>query len=249
MSSPELTLVIPAFDEADVIVTTLRAMRRELPRLLADGGVELVVVDDGSTDDTADLSRPLADRVISVGRNRGKGHAVRTGVGVATGRVVAFCDADLAYGPAEVAAVTSAVAEGADAALGDRRHGAGDTGAGALRRLGGAAVAAAAGRLVAGGSVDTQCGLKAFSGPVARDVFARATVDGFAFDVEVIHLLGHLGYRYVQVPVTATNRPSSSVRLVRDGLTLARDIGRIGVRSRRGLYGPARPPGGVGAAS
>lgn len=247
MSVPSVSVVVPAFDEADVIGDTLQSLRRELPEAIPAASIELIVVDDGSSDDTAGIARSHADIVVESDRNRGKGHAVRTGVAVAGGDVVVFCDADLAYGPRQVAAVVRAVVAGADAALGSRRGG-GDDGLSGLRRVGNSVVSALADHLLLGRRLDTQCGLKAFAAPVARDVFARCHTDGFAFDIEVIHLLDHLGASVVEVPVAVVNRTSSSVRPVRHGLALLVDIVRIRLRSARGVYGPPRSGRAVAAA-
>jgi dolichyl-phosphate beta-glucosyltransferase len=238
-----VSVVVPAYEEADVIATSLRRLRAELPDALGSACVELVVVDDGSRDDTAAVAREWADVVVESPRNRGKGHAVRTGMAVATGDVVAFCDADLAYPPAVIAAVLSPVLDGADAALGDRRLAPGAAPPRWLRRIGGWAISVVAGGFLVGRRLDTQCGLKAFAAGTARDVFGRCRVDGFAFDVEVIHLLERRGHSFVQVPVSVDNRVSSSVRPLRDGISLLGDIARIRSRSRRGGYGPRVSPG------
>ncbi|MEQ8717620.1 MAG: glycosyltransferase [Acidimicrobiales bacterium] len=238
-----VSVVVPAYEEADVIATSLQRLRAELPGALGSSGVELVVVDDGSRDETAAVARKWADVVVESPRNRGKGHAVRTGMAVATGDVVAFCDADLAYPPSVIAAVLAPVLDGADAALGDRRLAPGAAAPSRLRRIGGWAISVVAGRFLVGRRLDTQCGLKAFTATTARDVFGRCRVDGFAFDVEVIHLLDRRGHSFVQVPVSVDNRVSSSVRPLRDGVSLLRDIARIRTRSRRGDYGPRVVPG------
>lgn len=236
-----VSVVVPAYEEADVIATSLQRLRAELPEALGFASVELVVVDDGSGDGTAVVARRWADVVVESPRNRGKGHAVRTGMAVATGEVVAFCDADLAYSPSVIAAVLAPVLDGADAALGDRRLAPGPAAPRRLRRIGGVVISLIAGRFLVGRRLDTQCGLKAFTSATARDVFGRCRVDGFAFDIEVIHLLDRRGHSFVQVPVHVDHRVLSSVRPLRDGLSLLRDIVRIRVRSRRGDYGPRVP--------
>src|SRR5690606_34521902 len=114
------SVVVPAYQEEPRIGRTVRALRDALGGL--EGGVEVVVVDDGSSDGTAGAARAAgADAVLVHPVNRGKGAAVRTGVAAARGRTVAFTDADLSYPPDHVLAVLAAVEGGADMAMGNRR--------------------------------------------------------------------------------------------------------------------------------
>ena len=199
-----LSVVVPAYREADRIGATVRRLRDELAEVAGDGGLEIVVVDDGSDDATADAALAAgADQVVVQPRNRGKGAAVRAGVLAARGRTVAFTDADLAYAPDQVLRVLAAVEDGlgrrrrrpapprhADARA--RRRGCGRWGSRAINWLGYA--------VLLGSYRDTQCGLKAFRSDVARFVFARTRVDGFAFDVEVLHLVERYQLSLVEVP-------------------------------------------------
>ena len=153
---------------------------------------------------------PLADQVVVQPVNRGKGAAVRAGMLAARGRTVAFTDADLAYGPEQVLRVLEAVEDGWDVAIGDRRHP--DTrtlvAPSRLRRWGSRAINWLGYAVLLGSYRDTQSGLKGFRSDVARFVFARCRVDGFAFDVEVLHLVErhHLSLVEVPVDVTGTTR-------------------------------------------
>ena len=176
-----LSLVLPAFREADRIAPTLERIRHELGPLVGDRREELevVVVDDGSDDGTAEAAEAAgADRVVRMKRNTGKGAAVRAGVRVATGSTIAFTDADLAYGPAQVAELLVLVEAGYDMVVGSRRHT--DTRtlvqAGRLREAGGRLVNLATHVLLLGQYRDTQCGLKAFRADVARDLFNASTL-------------------------------------------------------------------------
>ena len=110
-------------NEADHIGSTLAAIRGALGGVHADGGVELVVVDDGSSDGTADAALGSgADQVVVLPENRGKGAAIRAGVAAARGRTIAFTDADLAYSPDQLVRVLDGVEDGWDVAIGSRRH-------------------------------------------------------------------------------------------------------------------------------
>ena len=236
-----LSLVLPAFREVDRIGPTLERIRHELGPLVGDRREELevVVVDDGSDDGTAEAAEAAgADRVVRMERNSGKGAAVRAGVRAATGSTIAFTDADLAYGPAQVAELLVLVEAGYDMVVGSRRHT--DTRtlvrAGRLREAGGRLVNLATHALLLGQYRDTQCGLKAFRADVARDLFNASTLDGFAFDVELFHLAERWRLSLAEVPVEVEHSERSTVRVVRDGARLITDLTRIRQRSRRGGY-------------
>ena len=234
-----LSVIVPAYDEADRIGQTVRRLATGLAEVAADGGLEIVVVDDGSSDATADAALAAgADQVVVQPHNRGKGAAVRAGVLAARGRTVAFTDADLAYGPDQVLRVLAAVEDGWDVAIGDRRHP--DTRTlvppSRLRRIGSRAINWLGYAVLLGSYRDTQSGLKAFRSDVARFVFARARVDGFAFDVELLHLVERHQLSLVEVPVEVTNSSRSTVRAARDALRQAGDLFRIRHWAAEGAY-------------
>jgi len=234
-----LSVVVPAYDEADRIGGTVQAMRDGLAGVAASGGLEIVVVDDGSTDGTADAALAAgASQVVVQPRNRGKGAAVRMGVLAARGRTVAFTDADLAYGPDQVQRVLDAVEGGWDVAIGDRRHPAARTlvAPSRVRAVGSRAINGLGYAVLLGSYRDTQGGLKAFRSDVARFVFARTRVDRFAFDIEVLHLVERHQLSLIEVPVEVTNSSRSTVRAVRDAAGLVVDLFRIRRWSAEGAY-------------
>lgn len=243
------SVVIPAFREADVIASSVRRLRAELePRL---GEVEIVVVDDGSDDRTAEEARAAgADVVVESATNRGKGAAIRSGVAVARGRTIAFTDADLAYSPDQVATLVGLVEEGWDVVLGSRHlpGSVAEVPASPLRRIGGWFVNRCV-RLVVGDHSDTQCGLKAFRSDVARVLFSDGRIDGFGFDVEIVALAERHDLSVATVAVRVVNSRGSTVRVVRDGLGLVVDLVRISWWLRRDAYLPrgesGLPPAGA----
>ena len=242
-----LSVVVPAFDEADRIGDTVRRLRSALAADGEDGDVEIVVVDDGSSDDTAEAALAAgASQVVVAPRNQGKGAAVRLGVLAARGRTVAFTDADLAYGPDQVARVAAAVEDGWDVAIGDRRHP--DTrtlvAPSRLRAWGSRVINWLGYAVLLGSFRDTQCGLKAFRSDVARFLFARTRVDGFAFDIEVLHLVERHQLSLVEVPVEVANSSRSTVSAARDAARLLADLFRIRHWSAEGAYeaGDDLPP-------
>lgn len=234
-----LSVVVPAYREADRIAGTVSRIRSELAGIASGGGLEVVVVDDGSDDGTADAARACgADVVISHQPNRGKGAAVRSGVLAATGRTVGFTDADLSYPPEQLAVLAQRVEEGWDVVVGSRRHT--DTltvvRAGRLREAGGRIINVLTGLVLLGRYRDTQCGLKAMRSDVARLVFGHSVVDGFAFDVELFHLVERYRLTLDEVPVEVVNTSRTTVHVVRDAARLVRDLFRIRRRSRTGGY-------------
>ena len=242
-----LSVVVPAFREADRIGDTVRRLREGLAEVADDGGVEIVVVDDGSDDATADAALAAgAGQVVVQPRNRGKGAAVRIGVLAARGRTVAFTDADLAYGPDQVVRVLDAVEDGWDVAIGDRGHP--DSRMlvppSRLRSWGSRAINWLGFAVLLGSYRDTQSGLKAFRSDVARFVFARTRVDGFAFDIELLHLAERHELSLVEVPVDVANSSRSTVHAGRDAGRLIVDLFRIRHWAAAGAYEAAgdRPP-------
>ncbi|MGI8662924.1 MAG: glycosyltransferase [Acidimicrobiales bacterium] len=245
-----LSVVLPAYGEADRIGAAVSAVRSALGGI--DGGLEIVVVDDGSIDETAaNASAAGADVVVVQPDNRGKGAAVRAGVLAAHGRTVAFTDADLAYEPSQLVHFVEAVEAGWDVVVGSRK--ADDTRtlvrAGRLREIGGRAVNWLTHAVLLGHHRDTQCGLKAFRSDTARLLFSRARINGFAFDVELFVIVERNGLALTEVPVTVANTTRSTVHVARDAARLVRDLFRVRRWAREGAYqldGPEPMPRGGG---
>lgn len=224
----ELELVIPAFNEETRIGATVLAMADRLEGLDVDAAIR--VVDNGSTDRTAEaVDAVAASSPVPVALQacalQGKGAAVARGVVTSSARWVGFCDADLAT-PAE--AVDDAVhylRQGWPVVIGSR-HAEGAQMAEhqpVLRRLGGGVFRRLA-RGVVGELSDTQCGFKFFDGEVARRIFARCTLEGFAFDVEVLAAAHELGLAVKELPVSWSHQEGSTFRPLRDGIAAAREL-------------------------
>jgi len=231
MDTARLSVVVPAYNEAG-------RLGASLPRLVDRlTGAELIVVDDGSTDDTADLAKQLlqdmpAARVL--GRpHAGKGAAVRAGVLDATRDVVVFMDADLATDLNDLEPLLTAL-DHADIAIGSRRTVGAEVRDGERSR---AAIAWTGNAIVRGLTPlrmrDTQCGFKAFARPTAQLLFGMARTDGFGFDVEILTIAHRLGLRVAEVPVSWTAVEGSHVRPVADSLGTMAEVARISWRWRR----------------
>ncbi len=234
-----LSVVIPAYFEFERIGATIGRVRRELGGMLGPGELEIVVVDDGSTDGTAEAARAAgADLVLAQPHNQGKGASVRAGMLAASGRTLAFTDADLAYAPAQLARLLIEVEDGWDVVVGNRYHQHTTTVVRArpLREVGGRVINGATRLVLAGGHGDTQCGLKAFRSDIAQVIFHRSRVDGFAFDVELFLLVERYGFSLTEVPVEVENSERSTVHVVRDAVRLLVDLARIRHSASRGTY-------------
>jgi dolichyl-phosphate beta-glucosyltransferase len=219
----ELSLVLPCFNEADRLPATLATHLAHLPD--ASGAAEVLVVDDGSTDATAEVAQAAAAgdarvRVLRSRPNHGKGFAVRTGMLAAAGNLLVFTDADGAYGPADLERVVLALAA-APVAIGTRGP---DSGAPLPRQVASRAFNHALHLLSDLPFTDTQCGLKGFRREAARQLFGRARVNGFAFDVELLLLARRLGLPVAEVPVCAQSRFGSRVRVLADGRRMLGEV-------------------------
>ena len=234
-----LSVVVPAYCEAGRIGDTVRDIRSTLETWAGPDGLEIIVVDDGSHDDTEiEAAAAGADLVIRHDRNRGKGAAVRTGVLAASGRCIVFTDADLSYSPDQIPGLVERVERGWDVVVGSRRHT--DTTtlvrARRVREVGGRAINLITRAVLLGQYRDTQCGLKAFRSDVGRLIFSHTFVNGFAFDVEVFHLIERYHLSLTEVPVRIENSGRSTVRVARDAFRLVRDLFRVRQWSAEGRY-------------
>ncbi len=227
-----LSLVIPAYNESSIMRDTLTAVTAALTAV--DSDYELIVVDDGSSDDTAALVRAFPDphvRLESYQPNRGKGCAVRTGMLSARGDYVFYTDADLAYGLDDISPMLEKFsATGADLVIGSRRLEEGGYQNYPPLRLIASKCFHLLVRLLSGLSYDTQCGIKGFTRSAAQAVFSRCTADGFAFDFEVLLWANKLGLRVEQQAVRVVNHRESKVNVLRDSLRMFRDI--LAIRGR-----------------
>ena len=228
MSRPALSVIIPAYNEAHRIGPTLRAVTAWLAANRVDA--EVLVVDDGSRDATVAVARAVPGvTVVETSPNRGKGHAVRTGMLTARGELRLFMDADNATPMSELPLLRARLADGADIAIGSRRAAGARTLAPAplYRRL----WSRLANKVIRGsltpGILDTQCGFKLFTAEAAVAVFSVTVTDGWSFDLEVLARARRLGHRIDEVAVTWTDDPRSKISPLRDAIAVTREFLRI----------------------
>jgi dolichyl-phosphate beta-glucosyltransferase len=239
VSEPEISVVIPAFNEAARLPRTLE---RVAAFLRAWGGThEVLVADDGSTDDTARRAREAGATVLRDERNRGKGHAVRRGMLAARGRRRLMTDADLSTPIEELERFLKTMDEGYDVVIGSRALPAStiEVHQPWYRENMGRVYNLFVRALALPGLHDTQCGFKLWSAPAARDAFTAARLDGFSFDVEALYLARKRGYRIAEVPVVWRNDAASRVGLGGGSLAFP-DLLKIRWHDWRGRYEGSR---------
>lgn len=229
MNFQSVSVVVPAFNESNRIERTLHELVRYLepkfPRF------EIIVIDDGSGDDTAAIANRVAQTngqisLIAYSPNRGKGFAVRQGMLRAAYDAVLFTDADLSTPVQEIEFALTQLANGFPVVIASRRHPDSiiERRQRRARELIGRAFNALVRLCVRLPYRDTQCGFKCFTRRAAREIFSRARVDGFSFDVEILLIARALGYAIKEIPVRWSNAPDSKVRPMGDALTILREL-------------------------
>ena len=228
----KLSIVIPAYNEALRIGRTLDRIGDYLKEF--GYSAEIIVVDDGSHDDTEKVVRNAAEKfpfivLLQNGMNKGKGYSVKRGVLSSGGRFVLMSDADLSTPIVEIEKLFKELENGYDIAVGSRSV----SGSKILKRqtwyrqLMGKTFNKIVQVVAVSGIRDTQCGFKLFKGDAARTVFARQRIERFAFDVEALYLAKKMGLRIREVPVVWVNSPDSKVSIFRDSLQMLWDILKI----------------------
>src|SRR5215211_8144725 len=245
--SASLSVVIPAYNEAARLGNTLRAVVDYLRQNFPDA--ELIVVDDGSSDQTAELARQilqdsgdLRTSVISYKSNLGKGRAVRLGLLAARGDVALFSDADLSTPISEAPKLIEPIVNGqSDVTFGSRALDRQLIGVHqSWRREQGGRVFNLVVRVATGMPFwDTQCGFKAFRMSLCRPLIEAATVDRFGFDVELLYLSFRAGLNLKEVPVRWDHNEGSKVALLSDSFKMVNEVNLIRQQARRGVYDSA----------
>lgn len=229
MTAPDLSIVVPAYNEAERLPESLRLIEPYLASLTRS--YELILVNDGSRDQTSEVMRREAAakpevKVVDLERNRGKGRALAAGVAVSTGRLVLMSDADFSAPIEELDKLEAALDSGADVAIASRAK------KGKVILVSQPAHRVLMGKifnlmvqvLLLPGLWDTQCGFKLFRGDDARQIFGKLETDGFAFDVEVLYRARRMGRRIVEVPVRWQHSAPTRVVALRHSVDMFKDL-------------------------
>ncbi len=241
---PALSIVIPAYNESARIESTLERVMLCVRKREWDA--EVLVVDDGSTDDTLEVVQRWAQRfdrlhLIRNGGNRGKGYSVRNGLLQAAGDIVMFTDADLSAPMEEAERLFAAIRSGADVAIGSRwlekqRQ---TTNQPLYRRFFGRCFNKLTRFVIGLPFKDTQCGFKAFKREAAQVIFRLQTIERWGFDPEILFIARKLKYRIDEVPVTWGHDERSRISYLRDGMKMLEEMAEIRANSARGRYDQA----------
>ncbi len=235
------SIVIPAYNESARIG---RALEEVIHSIEKNGwNAEVLVVNDGSTDNTAEIVRDFAQahpvvRLIENGGNRGKGYSVRHGMLAATGAIVMFTDADLSSPMDEAELLFRAIREGADVAIGSRWL---DSGRQTkhqplYRQFFGRCFNAMTRMVMRLPFADTQCGFKAFTRAAAQNVFQLQRIERWGFDPEILFIALKRGYKVREVPVTWGHDERSRISYLKDGIKMLEELVYVRWNSLAGVY-------------
>ena len=240
-SHPKLSIIIPAYNESVRIEGTLERVMQCVETERWDA--EVLVIDDGSTDDTASVVGRWMDRydrlhLIKNPGNRGKGYSVRNGLLQAAGDIVMFTDADLSAPMEEAGRLIDALDAGADVAIGSRWM---DRARQTIhqplyRQFFGRCFNAITRGVMGLPFKDTQCGFKAFKRPAAQVIFRLQRIERWGFDPEILFIARKLRFSITEVPVTWGHDERSRMSYLKDGMKMLEEMGVIRWNSLAGRY-------------
>lgn len=240
----DISVIIPAYNEAERIIPYLRNITAYLGR--RGMAYEILVVDDGSRDETAIVVEKFQTeaptvRLLQLVQNTGKGGAIRKGMLEARGHLRLFADADGATPIQELERLEAHIKDGADIAIGSRFLASRDNRYTVKARWHRTVLGNLFNRIVqqlgVRGITDTQCGFKLFQAAVAQDLCSVARVNGYGFDLELLYIAQRRGYRIAEVPVNWTDQPGTKVWVLRDGLRMLLDLLMVRRNTAKGRYG------------
>lgn len=234
----KISIIIPAYNEGNSIKSAIRVIDEFLKAGAED--YEIIIVDDGSKDKSAQLVQQLAGKnnkiiLLKNGANRGKGYSVKRGMLQATGDIRVFADADMSTPIETLTGMIEFVNKGYDVVIGSRRT------QGAIIEIRQNFLRENMGRvfnmlvrlIVLRGFRDTQCGFKLFTKKAAENIFKFQKFDNFVFDVEILYIAKKLGFKIIEAPVKWYNSTDSKVRPFRDSLSMFLDLFKIRLSHRK----------------
>jgi len=238
---PKYSIIIPAYNESARIPATLEAVVACIRE--KSWPAEVVVVNDGSTDSTAQLVKDFATRAPEIRLlenpgNRGKGYSVRSGILQALGEIVMFTDSDLSAPIEEAERLFAAVASGADIAIGSRwlEKGRQTHRQPLYRQIFGRCFNMVCRMVMNLPFADTQCGFKAFTRNAAQTVFQLQTIERWGFDPEILFIALKRGFRIDEVPVSWAHDERSRMSYLRDGLQMLKELAIVRWNALTGRY-------------
>ena len=242
MTTPDLSIIIPAYNEEALIASTLDGLQTYLSARPEQ--FEIIVVDDGSQDQTVSSIRAWKNRngtelhLLVNEKNMGKGFSIRRGVLESRGRYLIFVDADLPYELYAIDDFLKALRSGCDLAIGSRvLPGSEVRGVPALRYAAGQVFSWMVQAVLFRGLPDTQCGFKSFKSAAAKEIFRRLTISGFGFDVELLFVARKLKFAIRPVAVhMIEHRHRSRVRLFIDSLKMFANLFMVRWMDWQGKY-------------
>jgi dolichyl-phosphate beta-glucosyltransferase len=237
--TPLLSIIIPAFNEESRLPQSLEQVAHFVATQTYP--IEVIVVNNNSKDNTGQIATEFAEefpytRVLFEGR-QGKGAAVRRGVLEGRGTYLVICDADFSMPVDEVPKFLPVNGKSYDVAIASREvRGARRVGEPQYRHVMGRVFNLIVRVLAIPRIQDTQCGFKSFRREVAQDVFARQTIVGWGFDVEVLYIALKRGYNVIEIPITWYYKPQSRISPLRDSINMVMEVMRVRLNGLRGHY-------------
>lgn len=238
MTIKSLSIIIPCYNEGDKLIDNLSKIKKFISFSFADIDLdfEIIIVNDGSKDNSKNIIESYCKtdsccRFVTYDTNRGKGFAVKEGIKKSTKDIVVFMDADLSTDLSALIDVYEKIYE-YDIVIGSRRHHQSVLVApqGKRRRIIGKACSLLTNIIMSFNISDTQCGFKAFKGDIARNLVLSQTVDGFAFDVELLYMAYINNYSITEIPVIWENDEDSKVKLINSSFQFIKDLLYIKLR-------------------
>jgi dolichyl-phosphate beta-glucosyltransferase len=242
MTLPDLSIIIPAYNEEALIASTLDGLQTYLSA--RPERYEIIVVDDGSQDKTVEAVRQWQEcnavelHLLANEQNRGKGFSIRRGIAESRGQFIIFTDADLPYELQAIDSFLKTLQNGCDLAVGSRvLPGSQVKGVPIVRYVSGQIFSWMVQAVLFHGLPDTQCGFKSFKAEAAKEIFRRLTIDGFGFDVEMLYVARKQKLAIRPVPVRMIDhRSRSRVRLLVDSFKMFANLFMVRWNDLQGKY-------------